>query len=72
MRGAVAMEREGNLWIDEHDTLEGRHDVVQLCGVGFKELTACGHVEEKVFDLEIAADRTGHRLLTYDARAGDG
>ena len=61
--GGVAVKGEGNVGIYQHYAFESREDVVQFGGVRLEELPACGHIEEKVLDNEIAAYGTRDRLL---------
>ena len=47
-------------------------DIVELSGVGLEELAAGGHVEEKVLDLEVRANRAGNGTLVDHLRAIEG
>ena len=65
---SIAVEGECHLWVDEHDALVGSEDIVEFGTVRLEEFPSCGNVEEEVLDLELAALRTSHRLLSHEAR----
>ena len=64
----VAVEYEAYFRVDQYDALEGREDIIQLGGICLEELPAGGNIVKEVVDTEIAAYRTGHRLLTDHPR----
>ena len=66
---AIAVQGESDIGIDQHNALEGRQDVVQLRGIGLKELTAGRHVEEQVADRKAAAYGTGTGFLALHTGA---
>ena len=53
-----------NFGINQSYTLKGSNDVVELCRVGFQELSACRNIIEEVANHEVAAHRASTRLLT--------
>ena len=68
--GAVMVEDEMDVGIDEHDALEGLKDIAELGGVGLEELASRGYIIEKVIDLEAAAHGGGGGFLRHDLRGG--
>ena len=70
--GAVAVESELYVGIDQHYTLVGRHDIVQLGGVCLEKLASGGNVEKEVFHKKIAANGTRNGFLAGDTRPSDG
>ena len=70
--GTIAVEGKSNIGTDEDNPLESREDIIELSGVGLQELTAYRNVVEKVLDLEVRADRTGHRILGKHLGGSDG
>ena len=63
--GAIAMQREGDVGIDESDAFVCRKDIVQFGGIGLQELTSCRDIEEEVVNNEVTAYWTRDRLLLH-------
>ena len=60
---------ELHLRVDQHDMVELGQQIAQFGLVGFEKLAANGDIIEKVFDLDIGADRALIRLLQDHRRA---
>ena len=62
---------ERNVGIHQRNPFKFRHNITQLCLIGFQELPAGRHVKKQVLHREITAPLTCHRFLLLHLRTSN-